>query len=724
MKWIFVALCVMWTHYSHSQITFSKINDLDTEAIRNGIEDFAILNGFIYSYTSHACPLSDDRYRTCVGLTKFNMQGDIVSTVLLDSLDATDCCIEGLTTFGDNILVSTYLWGEFKVQGEYDKVTVIEFDENLDQVNLYKYSEEPSTRSGLINSGVETINGNKYIYGSINNTTGIADSVHVIKTNLEGSELDRWYYSYGNSTLKINDFQATPDGNFAFILKIKSPPGANNGFDGYQLMKIDPTGTLLDSFVFNDAVSLVRPNSLLVSSDGGYVFSSIDHPFIGGDIFTTGYGLINKMDANMDTLEWSLIMPNDQLVDGRHYRMHDYIEARNGDIVACGSAYDNTDTELATGVPDKNSTWNGFIVRISPQGEIKWLRLYKNDNDLLPHDEFGRFRPSLLKDIKELPDGRFVAAGNVYVNTKQIFAINELETEAYHLWLLVVDEHGCLEDYDCEEIIRLNQTDELSYSIGDEWVYEQEDFIGGSNGFVNYKSFSIQDTTFDGTRTKYSLNNHDTFYVESDKMYFWDEYYQEYIMYFDWQETNSYDIKYYDQFMESEEIASVVIDSITQRHFGDDSLQVQHIHIINSGTLEEYTDVVYEGVGAGYFGIKFSLGCGLCDVNPYTTKLRCFANDTVTYQFVPYPCNSTWLITSTHEIDKEQLKLYPNPTSEVVYIDGINTEVEYQLYSLGGEIIKQGKTINRTINIENNGFYIVKLKVDGSWLAKRVVNID
>ena len=719
MKWQIIFCCILSLPLC-GQNTFSKIYDLDKTSIRNGISDFEILENAIFTYSNQACSINDSSYRTCISLTKYNIQGDIIEYVNMDSLDATECCSEGLTSDGENLIMSTYVWGEFNVQGEYDKITVIDFDSNFDQLNVHKYSEEPFTSSGLKNSGVEFIDNKLYLYGSIVNSSGMPDSVQIIKTDIEGNELDRWYYSYGNSSLDINNFQATLDGNFAFILKIQSPNGANTGFNGNQLMKIDTAGNVLDSFAFEDNGQ--QPNRLLSSSDGSYYFSSLEHPFDGWDPLS--YGMINKMDANMDTLEWSLILPNDQLVDGRHYRVYDYIEASNGDIVACGMVYDNTDTEQATGVPDKNSTWNGFIVRLSADGYIKWLRLYKNNNDLLPHDEYGRFRPSSLKKIKELDDGRFIAAGDVFVNNTQIAAINELETEAFHLWLLVVDENGCLEGQPCEEIIRINHTIELSYSIGNEWVYEQNYFLGGGNTTIGFKSFFIEDTLFDGTRTKYIIDVQDTFYVENSKMYFWDEYYQEYIMYYNWQETESYEIPYYDQFLDSEEIATVVIDSITYKYFDTDSLQVQHVHILNSGALEEYTDVVYEGIGAGYFGIKFLLGCGLCDNNPYTTKLRCFINDTMTYQFVPYACDSTWLITSTREIDKEKVKIYPNPTNEMVHIDGINTDVEYQLYSLSSQIIKQGTTTNKAIDLENAGFFILKVKVDGKWIIKSVVKIE
>ena len=53
----------------------------------------------------------------------------------------------------------------------------------------------------------------------------------------------------------------------------------------------------------------------------------------------------------------------DIIIDGLNY-----IEDSNGDIVACGMAYNNTDTEPDTGLPDKNSTWNGFIKRLTPNG--------------------------------------------------------------------------------------------------------------------------------------------------------------------------------------------------------------------------------------------------------------------------------------------------------------------------------------------------------------------
>lgn len=698
----------------YSQETYSNMIDVDTNASRNYIRDMVLVEDEIVTQSIQFCSQDTLSY-VCGSMTLFDQNGEIVKSsynyLTAAFYDGPNC----LNFDNNNVFYSTNL-----LMDNYDHTNLFVYDLELnEQLNL-SFSG-PLSNSNIDNQGIEIIGDHIYLYGVVHNASGVPDSIQIIKTDMDGNELDRFYYSYGNSSLDINNLQSTPDGNLTFILDIDPPNGANTGFRGYQLMKIDTSGQVLDTFSFEDNGQ--QPNRLLSSSDGSYYFSSLEHPFDGWDPLS--YGMINKMDVNMDTLEWSLILPNNQLVDGRHYRMWDYIEAANGDIVACGMAYDNTDTELSTGVPDENSTWNGFITRITPDGDIKWLRLYKNNNDLLPHDEYGRFRPSRLNKIKELPDGRFIAAGDVFVKNSQLAAINEQETEAFHLWLLMVDENGCLEGYDCEEIIRLSQQQDSVVSIENHvWVYEEEEYFGGGNSEIGFENISIPAFIYQDGTVVYGDTISPTFYVESQKMYFWDGYYQDYIMYYDWRETESYEIPYYNQFMDSEEIATVVIDSITYKHFGDDSLQVQHVHILNSGTLEEYTDDVYESIGASYFGIKFLLGCGLCDDNPYTTRLRCFTNDTMTYQFVPYACDSTWLFTSTHEIDKVQPKLYPNPTNGIVFIDGINTDVEYELYSLSGQIIKQGMTTNRTVNIENNGFSILKLKVDGNWIFKRIVKIE
>lgn len=715
MKWTLILLLCITTPILGQQ-TFSKIIDIDTNALRNYISDIIIVKDKLITQSAQFCH-QDSSFFVCGLMAKFKLNGELIkfrNNYFTNALyDGSNC----LQFNNDVIYYSANL-----IEDRYDFTTIYNYDIQLNEKNIMSFTGAEGN-SNIDNQGIYINDNRMYIYGSVRNHVNLSDSVQIIQTDIHGNEIWRKYYSYGSASLDINNLQATANGNLAFILQLQPPPGANTGFSGYQLMKIDTFGNVLDSFVFEDGGTR-QPNRLLTTSDGGYVFSSIQHPFDGVDIFTTGYGLINKMDPELDTLEWSLILPNDQLVDGRHYRIWDYIEAQNGDIIACGMAYDNTDTELGTGISDKNSTWNGFIVRISPEGNIVWLHLYKTPNDLLPNEEYGRFRPSRLNKIIELPDGRLVAAGIVFINGSQSSALDEFETEAFHLWILVVDENGCLEGYDCNEIIRINTDFTKEYNIGNQWIYEEVYHIGDGNNNIDFTSFEIQDTLFDGTHKKYILSNEDTFYIENDKMYFWDEYYQEYIMYYDWNETNSYDIKYYDQFRNSEEIATVLIDSISFKHFGDDSLKVQHVSILNSGTKDEYKDVVYEGVGAGFYGIKFLLGCGLCDYNPQTTKLRCFITDSMTYQFVPYACDSTWIMTGISKTYLNKISIYPNPTTRKVHIKGIHKDIQYELYSITGELIYRGKTTGKSFSIPNQGVYFLRLNIGGEWVDKKVLKVE
>lgn len=715
MKYLLFLILLIIGATLNAQNTFSKKIDLDSNALRNYVNDLKTIDNNVILTSSSLCALGTSDV-ACLNLSKFSIKGNLEKSIVLDSFNSFTSGKEGLEVKGEEIIISTHQ------KDDYFKFTsVLNYDHNLNNKKFVKYDQSPSS-SKIGNQGVTLVNNYFYTHGIISNSYALPDSIQIIKIDDAGNEIWRKYYTNDNASLKVNGLQGTPDGNLAFIMELSGPPGNNDYFDGYHIMKIDTSGAVLDSFVVEEPDK--KPNRLLVASDGSFYFGMNSHPV--NDIpFYGSSGTINKLNDDMNSLEWSFDMPNNQLVDGRYFEFYDFLEAKNGDIIVCGTVFDNTDTELATGVPGRNSTWNGFIIRLTPDGEMKWLRLYKHNNDLLPHDEYGKFRPSKLDKIKELPDGRLVGAGNVYVNNRQYSGINEAETEGFHLWLLMVDEHGCLEGEECEEIIRLSSSQDSVVSFENhEWIYEEVEYFGGGNAEIGFANITIPAYIYQDGTVLYGDTVSPTLYIENDKMYFWDEYYEDYIMYYDWQETESYEIPYYDQFMDSEEIATVVIDSISHLIFGNDSLQVQHVHILNSGIFEGYVEDIYSGIGAGNNGIKLILDCGLCDDNPYTTKLRCFANDTITYQFVPYACDSTWLYSSTHEIDKEQLKLYPNPTSEMVYIDGINTDVEYQLFSLSGQLIKQGITTNKTVNIEDNGFYIVKLKVDGNWILKKIVKME
>jgi hypothetical protein len=76
------------------------------------------------------------------------------------------------------------------------------------------------------------------------------------------------------------------------------------------------------------------------------------------------------------------------------------------------------------------------------------------------------------------------------------------------------------------------------------------------------------------------------------------------------------------------------------------------------------------------------------------------------------------------ELDQTHLKVYPNPTDELLYISGIHTDITYSLYSSLGAIVKSGNLNgnNPSINVKNlaAGVYLLQLGSSNSVVFKRV----
>ena len=268
-----------------------------------------------------------------------------------------------------------------------------------------------------------------------------------------------------------------------------------------------------------------------------------------------------------------------------------------------------------------------------------------------------------------------------------------------------------------------------SYSIGDQWTYQREDFSAlgptGNIGFVNY---TILDTLNEGTRTKY-LVNQDTFYVENERMYFWNEHYKEYLMYYDFNATTEYQIKYYDWINDFEDVAVVTIDSISYKDFGSESLKVQHVTVVELKDGEvfgtPYVWEIYDGIGPSYFGLKFNLGCGFCDFGfDTTTDLRCFIKEEMIYNFGGIPCDTTWFgTTAVGDISEYTVNIYPNPTTGQLFIDELDIDVEYQVFSIEGKLLSKGVTEKGALQLNHPGVMLLRLRLDDTWITKRILSI-
>ena len=92
---------------------------------------------------------------------------------------------------------------------------------------------------------------------------------------------------------------------------------------------------------------------------------------------------------------------------------------------------------------------------MSPNGSIKWMRIYKLPQELLDIDVYGQYRYSDLNKAEELDNGDIIACGDAFYSNWQLSALDPYKVQTNQVWQLRVDSLGCLEGYPCDTIIRI-----------------------------------------------------------------------------------------------------------------------------------------------------------------------------------------------------------------------------------------------------------------------------
>lgn len=711
---LILILYISLTNIIWAQKTYCKLFDLDPNAPYNVPNDMKLLVNKIVIGSTTLCDYITE-YTDCSKLAIFNLDGFKLGATVIDSFStySRNECISFLDT---NLIVSGNL---YPVSNSCDILT---YDMDLNIISKLKLIGPPdmyyTNYGNLIKDEIIYFNGILLPRNGLKPTT----EARVVKMKLNTKEI-LWEKSFtlGNFNLVCNDLQFTPDGNLAFILYF-SPPAGIGPDPAFKILKINSEGVVLDSFQFVDYKEY--GNRLLVSKENSYYFSSVDHPTKGWDFKSTGR--INKLNSSMDKLEWNVVLPNNPLTDGRRYKIEDYIETKNGDIIAVGSVRENSDSKVLGG--DISSTYNGFIVRVNSKGNIVWLRIYRMPQELLDVSIYGQFRESSLNKIIELESGEFIACGDVYYNNLQNSAIDPTKNEIDHLWLIRVDSTGCLEDYPCDTIIRIRPSipfDSHQFNIGDQWTFETVEPSGNPwEPYIRFTNRQIMDTVNSNGKKIYVFYNQDSMYQENGKMFFWDAYLKSFEMYYDFNSTSEYEIKYYDISRKNVQIAKVSVDSVYNTLINSDTIPTQILHIANNGSFPDDANfIVYKNIGASEYEIRLHLGYGLQDPERLVTKLRCFKSINKVINFQSYPCDSTWQYTNTTNLGDNQLSIVPNPTSDYIQVLGIESDVPYELYNIHGQKKSSGISINGKIIIPDSGVFILKIKLAGGYSIHRILRL-
>lgn len=210
-----------------------------------------------------------------------------------------------------------------------------------------------------------------------------------------------------------------------------------------NILKVDSLGQLIWEMEFvnpfssgnNGQASLMK---ILPVVSGGYVYT-ISYEFIGeeANYFDT---FVVRVDENMEEL-WMYIADEGE---EQNKQIHNLKVLSDGSIIGCGK--NNNDPSMS----DYSSM--GWLFKLSAEGELLWEHNYYFASAEYPITN----QTSFLSDIIETSDGGYAAIG--------AYQYVLYSSEKANLWLLKVDEEGCISP-NCSENPIMVGIDEYSIEL-------------------------------------------------------------------------------------------------------------------------------------------------------------------------------------------------------------------------------------------------------------------
>lgn len=284
------------------------------------------------------------------------------------------------------------------------------------------------------------------------------------------------------------------------------------------------------------------------------------------------------------------------------------------------------------------------------------------------------------------------------------------------------------------------------WDIGTKWTYEFN-WVWDSNDTFDYAIIEIVDTiTIDALKLYKVERVHSTcnstfyLYYSSNKVFNYDINNKTLQLLYDFDDPEDYITKYrincnYNPELENLVVdLPIIIDSIGTYIMPDGTLRkVQYLTAIDtfrsdSSLYMNHSRTVVEGIGfmqgQGYHTHEWSIDGYFCDQwTCFPKHLRCFQNDSILYNFVGFPCDSTFT-SNVDELRIKKLEVYPNPTFDSVRILSDLKISRINLSTVEGKLIIDRNYLDgESIQLPKQGVYILKAKVENKWLSRKIVRM-
>ena len=290
------------------------------------------------------------------------------------------------------------------------------------------------------------------------------------------------------------------------------------------------------------------------------------------------------------------------------------------------------------------------------------------------------------------------------------------------------------------------QSDSPIWGIGTKWTYEfKSDYYSTS-----YATDEIVDTTRINSKLLYVVHSEPEwhgiryFYYEGSKVYNYNTSYDFNQLLYDFSSSGNYQTKYhpicdpeFDYENDTLKDYTIRLDSTSAFTMPDNTIRAIRYYspldtvfeMNDTFLIANHTRSVLDGIGFMQGGLHYTHdwenGDYICDeFGNYMMQLRCFENDSVSYNFVGYDCDSSWVISSASEIVKTPVRIFPNPTlNGRVQVTGIDLPFTYGVYTSTGVLVGSGTSADGVIRVDYTGLLLINISSGKDVVTRRILNV-
>ncbi|MDL2228444.1 T9SS type A sorting domain-containing protein [Odoribacter sp. OttesenSCG-928-L07] len=185
---------------------------------------------------------------------------------------------------------------------------------------------------------------------------------------------------------------------------------------------------------------------------------------------------------------------------------------------------------------------------------------------------------------------------------------------------------------------------------------------------------------------------------------------------------------------------TIVVDSVTYSDYNGivkKNLYITDYFLNGSYSFEGrfFKGKVIEDIGhtVAYFpndGFYYTMCDEILDLGRWSTGIRCYEDNDLFYNFNNYPCDTLWVVPfgGVNEYDKNDYKVYPNPTTNILTIEA-QDNVDIIVTDIVGKKIVEMYNCNSVYNLDtskwHNGIYFINIYSKGQKIiTERVIKSD